>query len=184
MDSNQHNSEESPNQAVEAADAQGPSINAEKLSDLMIRLKAKENFVFGLIGGLVAALIGAAIWAGVTVVTEYQIGWMAVGVGFLCGYAVRMMGKGVSDHFGYAGAGCALFGCLLGNFFTIVAFIGKEESLGFFQVLGLLDYGQVPELMKLTFSPIDLLFYGIAVYGGYKASFHQLTEEQIQSVVD
>jgi hypothetical protein len=33
----------------------------------------------------------------------------------------------------------------------------------------------VPELMLEAFSPMDLLFYGIAVYEGYKFFFRQIT---------
>ena len=36
--------------------------------------------------------------------------------------------------------------------------------------------------MKVMFSPIDLLFYAVGVYEGYKFSFRQLTEEEIASV--
>lgn len=38
------------------------------------------------------------------------------------------------------------------------------------------------EIMKVMFSPIDLLFYAVGVYEGYKFSFRQLTEEEIASV--
>lgn len=31
------------------------------------------------------------------------------------------------------------------------------------------------ELLRATFSPIDLLFYGLALYYGYKAAFRRIT---------
>jgi hypothetical protein len=37
----------------------------------------------------------------------------------------------------------------------------------------------VPEVMMDAFSPMDLLFYGIAIYEGYKFSFRQITEEEL-----
>ena len=43
-----------------------------------------KDVTFGLIGGA----IGAAVWAGVVAVTQYEIGWIAWGVGGLVGYAV------------------------------------------------------------------------------------------------
>jgi len=36
--------------------------------------------------------------------------------------------------------------------------------------------------MKETFSPIDLLFYGIAIYEGYKLAVRQVTDEEMASV--
>lgn len=38
--------------------------------------------------GLAAGAVGAAVWAGVVAVTNYEIGWIAWGVGGLVGYAV------------------------------------------------------------------------------------------------
>jgi hypothetical protein len=42
--------------------------------------------------------------------------------------------------------------------------------------------GIVLEIMKETFSPIDLLFYGIAIYEGYKLAVRQVTDEEMASV--
>jgi hypothetical protein len=124
----------------------------------------------GAIGGAAAALGGAILWAVITVATEFQIGWMAVGVGFLVGFAVRAMGKGSSAVFGVAGAVLALLGCLGGNYLSVVGFIAKAESVGYFQALGAIPLSQIPTLMAETFSAMDLLFYGIAIYEGFKLS--------------
>jgi hypothetical protein len=35
--------------------------------------------------------------------------------------------------------------------------------------------------MTANFSPIDLLFYGIAIYEGYKLSFRQVTEDELRA---
>ncbi|MBN2014725.1 MAG: hypothetical protein JW778_06055 [Candidatus Altiarchaeota archaeon] len=46
------------------------------------------------VGGLIAALVGAGIWALLTIVTGYEFGFMAVGVGALCGFGVILFSKG------------------------------------------------------------------------------------------
>lgn len=51
--------------------------------------------------------------------------------------------------------------------------------MGYLEVLQTLDYSFVPELMAETFSPMDLLFYGIALYQGYKMSFRHITQEEL-----
>jgi hypothetical protein len=38
------------------------------------------------------------------------------------------------------------------------------------------------EIMTYSFNPIDLLFYGLALYYGYKFSFRQLTEGELKSI--
>lgn len=46
------------------------------------------NVVGGFLGGLVAAVLATAVWYGVVATTEYQIGLVAIAVGFLVGYGV------------------------------------------------------------------------------------------------
>ena len=48
-----------------------------------------KDVVFGLIGGA----LGALLWAGVVYVTEYEIGWIAWGVGGLVGFSVALGNK-------------------------------------------------------------------------------------------
>ena len=128
------------------------------------------NFIFAILAGAIAAVIGAAIWAVITVSTEYQIGFMAVGVGFLVGVAVRKFGGGSTEFYGMIGAVLALAGCILGNFFTLVGFFSIGQHLSFLSALGSIDYSLVPGAMLKAGSPMDLLFYGIAIYEGYKFS--------------
>lgn len=154
-------------------------LTPEQIDLALQRLRSDQNFTSGALLGLVASVVGAAVWAVVTIATEYQIGFMAIGVGYLVGIAVRIGGKGLDPAFSYLGAGLALFGCLLGNLFTVCGFIAINEGVSFFEVLSLLDFQIVQELMIETFSPLDLLFYGIAIYEGYKLSTRQLSVEDV-----
>lgn len=47
-----------------------------------------------MLGGLVAAGIGGAVWGAIAVWTGYEIGYVAWGVGLLCGLGVVMMSQG------------------------------------------------------------------------------------------
>lgn len=128
------------------------------------------NIPLAIGGGFVASVAGAGIWAVITIATKFQIGWMAVGVGLLVGLSVRKLGKGSQPIFGIIGALFALVGCLLGNFFSLVGFISVQEQIPFFDVLQNIDPAKIPSAMIETGSPMDLLFYGIAVYEGFKFS--------------
>lgn len=168
---------------LEAASAEVPfeegSLESLQLQQAVEKMKSEQNLLAGVAGGAVGALLGAAIWAVVTVVTGYQIGWMAVGVGFLAGFGVRLLGKGLDSVFGAAGAALALAGCGLGNVLAVCGFISQNESMPFLEVVSRLDLGVTWELLAATFSPMDLLFYGIAVYEGYKFSFRRVTREEL-----
>jgi len=159
-------------------------IDPIKLNELRERMKEEQNPIMGILSGLLAAIIGAVIWAAITVITTYQIGWMAIGVAFLVGWSVRRWGRGVDKYFGIFGAALALFGCLLGNILTIAAIVSREEAVNLFSVLGLLilNPGSTFEILKETFSVTDLLFYGFAVYYGYKYSFRTVTKEEAEQL--
>ncbi|MEX0331096.1 MAG: hypothetical protein AB3N64_06685 [Puniceicoccaceae bacterium] len=161
-----------------------PTVNIERYSQLIAELEMKQSLVGALVAGLVASIVGAAIWAGITIATEYQIGWVAIGIGFLVGFAVRILGKGINMQYGIIGGAFALLGCVLGNFFAIVGFVSIQEGLGFFELLFAIDYAYIPEIMMEAFHPMDLLFYGLAIYAGYKFSFRPLKPEEVEQVID
>ena len=160
-----------------------PSASDEaKAAELISTLQRNQNFPLAIVAGIVSCLAGGGIWGAVTVATGYQIGWMAVAVGALVGFSIRFLGKGIEQKFGYAGAFFALLGCLLGNIFAQAGFIASEYDSGFFSVLFSFNLDIIIEIFTVTFSPIDLLFYGIAVYEGYKFSFQQLDDAQIATL--
>ena len=61
----------------------------------------------------------------------------------------------------------------------LIGFIANSEGLGYFETLSLFDYSQLIPIMTETFSGMDLLFYGIAAYEGYKFSFRTFTEKDL-----
>jgi hypothetical protein len=118
--------------------------------------------------GLAAAIIGAIIWAVVTVTTKYQIGWMALGVGALVGFALRIGNGGKA--FGVLGAFLALFGCILGNYLSLIAFASGGEQVAFVAMLNNADPAKVISAMWDDFISGSFLFYAMAAYEGYKFS--------------
>lgn len=156
-------------------------IDQAKFQMLMQKVKDNQNLSFGIIGGAIAAVIGATIWAMITAVTNFQIGWMAVGVGFLVGFAVRLCGKGLDTIFGIMGGVLSLLGCLAGNLFTVCIVVSRHQNIPLLDLLSRLNPEITVRLMTATFSPMDLLFYGIAVYEGYRFSFRKLSKADYQN---
>lgn len=156
-----------------------PVISEQQAQMAFETFQSEQNLVMGTLAGLIAAVAGAGVWAAVTVMTEYQIGWMAVGIGLLVGFAVRYTGKGINQSFGIVAAAMSLVGCVLGNILTISYFVALNQEMAFTDVLTQLDYPIIVEMLTTTFEIIDLLFYGLAVYVGYKYAFRQITEEDL-----
>jgi hypothetical protein len=140
-------------------------------------LRGEQNLPLGLTAGIIVGSFGAILWGVITVATGFQIGYMALAIGFGVGLAIRQMGKGIDQIFGISGAIIALSSCLLGNFLSVIGFLANQENLGYIETLFLFDYSYLPDVMIETFSFIDLVFYAIAVAQGYKFSFRKIGKE-------
>lgn len=143
---------------------------SETQSGSFTEISQRQNFPLGIVCSLLAAILGGVLWATITVITEYQIGYMAVAVGFLVGKVNHFTGKGMEIKFGVVGAVMALLGCVLGNYLSIVGFTANELNLGYFETFSFLDAAIIFDAMIDNFSFFDLLFYGIAGYEGFKFS--------------
>jgi antitoxin component YwqK of YwqJK toxin-antitoxin module len=144
----------------------------------------QQDSVYAIIGGAASAIVGGLLWALVTVMTHYQIGYMAIAVGLIVGFSVRYYGAGVDLHFGYIGGFFALLGCAIGNLLSQVAFIAQTESLGYFETITLLNIDIILSIITDSFSPMDILFYGIAAFEGYKFAFRNISDDLIKSVAE
>jgi hypothetical protein len=137
------------------------------------QLESKQNLTLGVVGGMFAAAIAAILWAAISVMWQRQLGWMAIGVGFLVGLGVRRLGQGTDRVFGITGGALSFLGCLAGNLLTVAILISQQQAVPVIAVL--LVFVTAPEFvveaLAATFSPIDLLFYGLAIVEGYRFSF-------------
>jgi hypothetical protein len=117
----------------------------------------------------VAALVGAILWMIFVQVTGYEVGIVAVGIGFLVGQAMAAT-AGTSTQLPPIGAVLSLIGCLLGQILTDAHFFGQEVGLGTASALREMvsDLGLGWDVFTAGFSVIDLLFWAIAGYEGYK----------------
>lgn len=85
------------------------------------------QLIRGSIGALVGALIGASVWAAVSILTDYEIGYLAILIGILAGFGAKILatpGSGIPLQFSASLA--ALIGLIIGKY-AAVAYIIKEE---------------------------------------------------------
>ena len=53
-----------------------------------------QSIVKGIVGGILAAAVGGIIWGAIATWTNYEIGYLAIGIGFLCGAGVVYISGG------------------------------------------------------------------------------------------
>lgn len=132
-------------------------------------LLAEENLPKGVLYASVACILGR--WHGVSSPFLQVFRWI---YGYRsripAGFAMRQ-GKGIRPVFGLLGAALALISCVLGDFLSIIGFAAKDYDMTFFEVLAGVDYGEIFSVMVKNVVSMSALFYGIAVYEGYKLSF-------------
>jgi antitoxin component YwqK of YwqJK toxin-antitoxin module len=135
-------------------------------------MNSEASLVYGILAGVLTAVVCSLIWAAVTVVTQYQLGLMAIAVGLAVGMAVRMFGRGNSVMYSLAGGSISLLGCILGNILSMVGFISQAEGMTVFQALYLIDPMYLIRIFPKSFQAMDVVFYGIAVYEGFRFSVY------------
>ena len=72
--------------------------------------------------------------------------------------------------FGVVGAACSLVGCVLGNLLSGVGFIAAAQHMAYIDVLAKVGPEVAVRILSATFSPMDLIFYAIGIYEGYRFS--------------
>ena len=158
-------------------------IDPVQLQALIAKRRDAQNFGFGVLGGIVGAAIGAALWGALTALFQgWQIGYMAIGVGFLVGFGMRTFGRGIEQIFGYMGAVLSLLGCVAGNVFGDLITTSIQSHMPFADVLASTTPAYAWEILTQHFSVFGLVFYGIAIYFGYHNSFQKITSEELQAL--
>ena len=134
-----------------------------------LHMQSKDvNYPLAIGLGVIAGIIGAFIWYGIVVLTQWQFGLIALVIGYLVGFGV-MIGAGRRRSVGLQVAsslialGSIIFGeVLITSHYVVQAIAEQGTKVGFFD----LDLGKV---ISLTFEvlgedPLTLLFWGIAVW--------------------
>ena len=133
-----------------------------------------DRVVRAVVLGVLAALGGAAVWVAVGAATKHEIGFVAVGVGYLVSMS---MSRARADwrRLPLLAAAIALVAVVAGDFVLDVALQAQYQQVGFGDVLGAVatDLSLAKDLFSAYWSPVDLLFWLLAAlvaYRGVKAS--------------
>ena len=84
------------------------------------------NIGRGIFGGALGGLVGAVIWAGISSVTGYEIGWIAWGVGGLVGLGCVWASKGQGNLLGSVAVVITILSILAGKYFAVEFSIRNE----------------------------------------------------------
>jgi hypothetical protein len=121
--------------------------------------------------GLAAALVGGIVWGLIVKITDYEVGFVAWGIGFIAGSAVVAATRGAKGpRLQVIAVVSALLGILLGKYLAF-AFTVQDDAESVGDSIGLLS-GDMFSLFRnnldVVFSFFDLLWVGFAVFTAWR----------------
>ncbi|PZD97455.1 hypothetical protein DNH61_02435 [Paenibacillus sambharensis] len=118
------------------------------------------RLVMPILGALLAAVVGGALWALIAELTNHEIGIIAWAIGGLAGYAVYFTaGRNVSAVHQAVAVIASVLGIILGKYF-ILAYSVTMSISGIFDSELLTFY---VENISKAFEMMDLIFLALAV---------------------
>ncbi len=165
------------------ADA-GPSNDGDRLVEMEVqralaRLRTRQNLPAAIFAGITASFAGGAVWTTVSVSTGSRLGFLAIGVALLTGFAVRIAGNGIDRTFGYISAACLLGGVVLSNTISILLLNCQQHGVSLPELLQKISIARALNLLSAGFSPLAIIFYLIALYIAYRQAFRKPTVEML-----
>ena len=160
-----------------------PALDPEDRLRAMEIVRLSQRLVPALVAGSVAALAGTALWAVITVFTHHEIAWFAIGLGWLVGITVRWQGRGFERRYAILGATLAFLSVFIGKYFTLIGLDCQESGRSFGETLTTIPVDVVLGAMRKNFDPLDLLFYGLALWCGWKYSRREVSDDEIRQAI-
>ncbi|MER5519182.1 hypothetical protein [Streptomyces sp. NPDC002763] len=126
------------------------------------------NVAVGLAAAVVAAVAAAALYGVVIGLTKHEIGWAAVGVGFVIGLAAGRLG-GRNPMLAVVSTVLALGSVYLGQLVG-EAMIGADQLDVSFSELFFQHFGVVQDAWKEESDPLTFLFFAIAGWAAFSGA--------------
>lgn len=136
----------------------------------------EEKIVPAMIGGGLAAIAGGVIWGWIVSATGYEIGYMAWGLGFICGLAVILFSGGEKGHpLPFIAASSSIVGIAIGKYLTFFhlaqEYLTNESGAEVASRLSVFS-GEVIQIFLQSIgswiSGYDILWIGLAVFTAWR----------------
>jgi hypothetical protein len=126
------------------------------------------NLGLGLLTAFVVALVAAGVYGAIMGAVETEVGYAAVGVGFLVGFAAAKVG-GFSPVIAGASAVLALAAVYAGQILGIAIFISKEAPIGVGEILTQ-HFSMLNAAWKEGADFMTFLFFALGAVGAVSGS--------------
>ncbi|MET8075023.1 hypothetical protein [Streptomyces sp. NPDC005303] len=122
----------------------------------------RNNLGLGLVAAFGAAVVAGGVYGAIIGLTKHEIGWAAVGVGFLVGLAAGRLG-GRNPVLPVASAVLSLGSVYIGQLVGEAVIAAKETPLSFSELF-FQHFDVLQEAWKADADPLTFVFFAIAAY--------------------
>ncbi|MEU3746588.1 MULTISPECIES: hypothetical protein [Streptomyces] len=126
---------------------------------------ARDNVGLGLVAALVAALVAGGIYGAVIGGVEREIGWAAIGVGFVTGLAAGKVG-GRNPVLPVVSAALSVGAVYLGQLLGIAILVAKQLNVSATDVV-LEEFGVLTQAWSEGKDAMTFLFLGLAAFAAF-----------------
>ena len=162
--------------AVAGAPFGGPTLAAPMAEMAPPTPASMSDVLGGLLAGGVAAIVATAIWYGVVAATQYQLGIVAIAVGFLVGQGVVLGARRRSSvALVVISVVLTLVALAISEYLIVAYFVGQEFGVP-------VDIVQPPDFVvsvitdSLAADPITLAFWAIALFQAVAIPWRAITK--------
>jgi len=152
----------------------GKKLSPKKDSKSRVRSASRysASLARGALFSAIGAALGAAVWGGVVLAFDYEIGWIAWGLGFVAGLGMAMGHEDEDGTLaGIVAAGISILGILAAKFIVFEHIKSQIAKLG----ISLEELGEETFTFASLFGPMDGLFVLLACISAYMVGSQQST---------
>ncbi|MEU3691620.1 hypothetical protein [Streptomyces narbonensis] len=128
----------------------------------------RDNVGLGLVAALVAGLVAGGVYGAIIGGVEREIGWAAIGVGFLVGLAAGKVG-GRNPVLPVASAVLSLGAVYLGQLVGIAVLVAKQLNVSATDLF-LEEFGLLTEAWNEGKDAMTFLFFALAAFAAFSAA--------------
>ncbi len=141
-----------------------------------------DTVVRAVVLGVLAALGGAAVWVAVGAATKHEIGFVALGVGYLVSFSMSRV-RATWNRLPVVAAVVALVAVVVGDLVLDIVLQAQHEGVGLGEAFStvLTSPSIAKDVFAAYFTPIDLLLWLLAAsvaYRGVRASVVAAQEDE------
>jgi len=128
------------------------------------------SVLYSVVAGILASFVAAIVFALYPFLFGIQLEFLAIGVGFIVGFAISKFSRRKNHILGIIGAVLSLVSCVMGDVLSAVAIYSYQNNAPFFEIIASLNFSTITNILFQIVGIENILFYLIAMLIGYALS--------------